>query len=275
MYNFFQVAPEFAFISHPVYEIFSKNLCESQYLVKFWNNEIETKLGVQNENKILISLTILGFILKNIGSDYESIPSLLGDQLIPSILEWFKGFQSAEQTGKMLKLKGQKKFFFHENKGKQIIAKSKEVFNILQETLKREGITDDIKLEVLKKLLFNPGDIMFCDVTNTRLVKIMIEDLKLEGVKNFAQILKDVITSESKKTQSSSERPWTNMEKMRAAEMLTYLINHRATADNVKWRIKNMQFFIQIGFFKSSENSDAFISAELASELLFFFLLVS
>lgn len=207
--------------------------------------------------------------MKNIGNNYESIPNLLGDQLIPCILEWFKGFQSAEQTGKMLKLKGQKKFFAHENKGKQIITKSKELFNTLQETLKHEEISDDIKLGVLKKLLFNPGDIMFCDVTNTRLVKIMIEDLKVEGVKSFAQILKDVITGESKKMQSSSERAWTNMEKMRAAEMLTYLINHRAMVDNVKWRIKNMQFFIQIGFFKSSDNNDLFISGELASEFCF------
>ncbi|XP_077295756.1 MYB binding protein 1a [Arctopsyche grandis] len=257
-------APEFSFINHPVYEAFGRELAKSDYLVKFWSNGIEPKLNVQNENRVLIALTILGVVLKNIGANSKQIPHLLGEHFLPCILEWFKGFQSATQSGKMLKFKGKQKYFVHENKGKQIILKSKEILGLLQEALQQDGVEDETKLEVLKKLLFYPGDIMFCDITNTRLIKILIEDLKVDGVYNFADILKKVIINESKKTQASSERFWTIIEKLRAAEMLTYLINHRTTIDDVQWRIKNMQFFIQIGLFKALKDDDLYISSELA-----------
>lgn len=237
-------------------------------MVSCWCNGIEKKLNVNNENRVLIVLTVFAEILQNIDSKPQEIPPLLGDKFIPCILEWFKGFQtnqSGKSSSKNFKSKGSMRQTPYESKGRQIMVKAKEVFEILLIALKKESVTPKIRLEVLNKLLFTPGDIMFCDITNSKIIKLLIEELDTECVHSFAKVLKKVVSNESKKIHpNGSERFWTNSERLRAAEMLSYLINHKTTSGEMKWRIKNMQFLVMISLFKTTGGNDAYVSGELA-----------
>nr|CAD7452334.1 unnamed protein product [Timema tahoe] len=121
-----------------------------------------------------------------------------------------------------------------------------------------ESFTEDMQdkdesiLDILRKFLFYPGQLMFEKFTGTRTVQILSNKLKASGVKELATLYQNVVTCKMDKVtglQGETE-PWHTAERKYAGELLTKLIsNAPAVQDDHEWKLDMMKFFLELGMF--------------------------
>lgn len=79
----------------------------------------------------------------------------------------------------------------------------------------------DIQMESLKKLFFNPGDLMIEKKTGVKIFSILQSKLSAEHVKELTDVFKKIVSSESEKETESGSVPWMNSEKIYSVQILT------------------------------------------------------
>lgn len=177
-------------------------------------------------------------------------------------MDWFKGLQTAS------KIRSKRD---NEDDNKLMIKKQKELLNALSKALKSEKVSNKVRVDVLKKLLFTPGDINFTEITGTTIVKSIVSDLNEEGVKKMAKLFKGVLLNTSKKSiKEDVERNWYNNERVKAAELLSYLVSHESVKDDTEFKLTYMKLLMCFGFFKVGGDETIPISSELSSMYLYF-----
>lgn len=206
----------------------------------------------------MVALNILTSILNNIQDNVEVIPELLSKNFFKLFMDWFKGLQTAS------KIRNKRD---NEEDHKIMIKKEKELLNSLAKALNLEKVTTAIRVATLKKLLFSSGEMTFTETTGTNVVKSIMADLDIDGVKKMAKMFKGVLLNTSKKTvKEEVERSWYNNERLKAAEMISYLVSHDAVKDDTDFKLTYMRLLMCFGFFKIGGDDSVAVSAELAGK---------
>ncbi|CAB3246386.1 unnamed protein product [Arctia plantaginis] len=250
---------DFNSVGHPIYKEIAIKIANSSHLQLFWTSGIDSQLVKHNRNRELVAVNILTTILTNIHENYEVIPELISRNFFKLFMDWFKGLQTAS------KIRSKRD---NEDDNKLMIKKQKELLNALCKALKSEKVDNTVRVEVLKKLLFTPGEINFTEITGTTIVKSIIADLNKDGVKKMAKLFKGVLLNTSKKSiKEDVERNWYNNERVKAAELLSYLVSHESVKDDTEFKLTYMKLLMCFGFFKVGGDETVPISIELSSSI--------
>ncbi|KAL4711909.1 hypothetical protein ACJJTC_006078 [Scirpophaga incertulas] len=250
---------DFNSISHPIYTEIGAQIANSPQLLKFWINGIDSQLLKHNRNRELAALNILNAILNNLNANVHMLPELLSKNFMNLFLDWFKGLQTAS------KVRNKRD---DEDDHKIMIKKEKEVLLAFGKAMKLNTVDTTIRIETLKKLLFDPGEINLTEITGTTLVKSILSDLDTNGVKQMAKMFKGVLMNNSKKTvKADVQRSWYNNERLKAAELLSYLVCHEAVKDNTEFKLTYMRLLMCFGFFRISSDENIAISSDLSATI--------
>ncbi|XP_045771179.1 rDNA transcriptional regulator pol5 [Maniola jurtina] len=245
-------------VSHPIYKEIGVQIAKSPHIQLFWN-KIDGYLVKHNRNRELVSLNILNSILLNLQENVAVIPDLLSDNFFKLFMDWFKGLQTAS------KIRNKRD---DEDDNKIMITKQKEVLRALQQALKSIAVDSKIRVATLKKLLFHPGEINFTEITGSAVVKCIIADLDAEGLKKMAKVLKKVLLNTSKKVvKENVERNWYNNEKVKASELISFIVTQQAVKNDADFQITYMQLLMCFGFFKIGGDDNVGVSSELAGSI--------
>ncbi|XP_026740402.1 myb-binding protein 1A-like protein [Trichoplusia ni] len=250
---------DFNSIGHPIYKEVATNIANSPHLQLFWTSGIDSQLVKHNRNRELVAINILTTVLHNINTGLEVLPELVSRNFFKLFMDWFKGLQTAS------KIRSKRD---NEDDNKIMIKKQKELLNALAKALKSDQVEDSIRVEILQKLLFNPGEMNFAEITGTTVVKSIISDLKKDGVKKMAKLFKGVLLNTSKKfLKENVERNWYNNERVKAAELLSYLVSHEAIKDDTEFKLTYMKLLMCFGFFKIGGDDNVAVSSELSGAI--------
>ncbi|VVD02152.1 myb-binding protein 1A-like protein [Leptidea sinapis] len=250
---------DFGSVSHPIYEEIGKQVAKGPLMVEFWL-KVDSYLVKHNRNRELVALNILNTIFLNVDSkNYELIPDLISNNFFKLFLDWFKGLQTAS------KIRSKRE---DEDDHKLMIKTEKDFLNTVAKALKSESITSSIRVNILKKLLINPGEINLAEITGSSIIKSIIADLDISGVKEMAKLFKKVLLNSSKKVvKDDVERNWYNNEKIKAAELISHLVSHETVRDDTSFKIKYMQILMCFGFFKISGEDNIPVSSEMSGSI--------
>ncbi|XP_068623401.1 uncharacterized protein Mybbp1A [Battus philenor] len=250
---------DFSTVNHPVYKEIGRQIAKSPHLVEFWVTGIDSQLMKHNRNRELVCINLLTTILHNLEDNVIVIPDLLSTNFFKLFMDWFKGLQTAS------KVRNKRD---SEDDSKLMIKKQKELLNALAKALKSQTVTNKIRVETLKKLLFTPGEINFSEITGTSIIRSIASDLEVEGVKKIAKLLKNVLINSSKKIiKENVERNWYNNERVKAAEFLSFLVSHEAVKDDTDFKTTYMKLLMCFGFFKISGDENVAVSGELSAAI--------
>ncbi|XP_063541250.1 myb-binding protein 1A-like protein [Cydia strobilella] len=247
---------DFNSLSHPIFKEISIRIAQSPHLVLFWTSGIDSQLVKHNRNRELAAVNMLTTILNNLKDNVEVIPELISKNFFKLFMDWFKGLQTAS------KIRNKRE---NEDDQKIMIKKEKELLNALNKALKSEKIVSKVRVEVLKKLLFDPGELNFTEITGTSIVKSIIADLDKDGVKKLAKKFKGILSNTDKFVRVDVERNWFNNERMRAAELISYLVSHDAVKDDTDFKLTYMKLLMCFGFFKISSGDNGTVSSDLST----------
>ncbi|OWR55017.1 putative DNA polymerase v [Danaus plexippus plexippus] len=249
---------DFNSLSHPIYQECGKQIANSPHLSIFWN-KIDSHLVKHNRNRELVSLNILNTVLLNLKDNVEVIPDLLSDNFFKLFMDWFKGLQTAS------KIRNKRD---NEDDSKIMVKKQKEVLMSLAKALQLPSVDSKIRVKTLDKLLFSPGEINFTEITGSTVVKSITAGLDVDGLKKMAKSLKKVFLNSSKKViKEGVERNWYNNERVKAAELISYMVSHEAVKDDAEFKIKYMQLLMCFGFFKIGGDESVAVSSSLAGSI--------
>ncbi|CAH0696839.1 unnamed protein product [Spodoptera exigua] len=250
---------DFNSVGHPIYKEIATGIANSPYLQQFWVTGIDSQLAKHNRNRELVAINMLNIILNNIGDNVNIIPELISRNFFKLFMDWFKGLQTAS------KIRSKRD---NEDDNKIMIKKQRELLISLSKALKSDKVDDSIRVEILKKLLFTPGEMNFTEISGTTIVKSIISDLKEDGVKKMAKSLKGVILNTSKKViKEDVERNWYNNERVKAAELISYLVSHEAVKDDTEFKLVYMKLLMCFGFFKVGGEETVAVSTELSASI--------
>jgi len=124
----------------------------SPELLSNFFNELDKHLKTPNRNRLLVFLTILTNTLINISENnkpLDNIESLLTGNLITQILGYFRTFKGKQRD-------------------KEYHDAVQKLFETLLALFRKETAKSDVKIGVIKKLLFDPGTFVFEKVTNSQ-----------------------------------------------------------------------------------------------------------
>lgn len=249
-------------MSHPVYNAIGKEIANSPHLLLFWQSGIDSQLTSHKRNRELVAINLLTTILNNMEENHHLLPELITNNFFKLFMDWFKGLQTAS------KIRTKRD---DEEDHKIVIKKEKELLNALAKAMKSDKVDGKIRVALLNKLLFSPGEITFTETTGTNVVKPIIADLDKSGVKKMIKSFRDILLNTSKKfVKEGVERPWYNNERLKAAEYMSQLVNHESVKDDTEFRMTYMKHLMCFGFFKIGGHENVSISAELAGEYISF-----
>ncbi|CAG9791369.1 unnamed protein product [Diatraea saccharalis] len=246
-------------VNHPIYEVIGEQMANSPHLQQFWISGIDSQLSKHNRNRELVTLNIFKAILSNLRDNINVLPELISTNFFKLFMDWFKGLQTVS------KIRNKRD---DEDDHKIMIKKEKEILMILAKAMKFDNVDNKIRVEVLNKLLLNPGEINFTEITGTSLIKSIIADLDKDGVKKMAKKFKGILLNTTKKyVKEDVERNWYNNERLKAAELISFLVIHEAVKDDTDFKLNYMKLLMCFGFFKIGSDESVAISKDLAGAI--------
>lgn len=240
-------------VQHPIYEAICIKVASSKSLSNFCK-ELNTHLHPQkfNRNKFIVSLTIINHILTKISD--ENIPKI-ADLLLANILqECIKVFPQIRHK-----------------KTDELNIKFNELFTNLNLKLSKLDNANpayaQVKVDVLKKILFFPGTFLFEKITGAKIVQQITSYLATEGVKELSAVYRDVVLATEKKQVSFNlDENWLNIERLQAANILNRLLAHPQVVNEHEWRFEQIKFLLDLSLFKT----DYDVGLELAGMYFFY-----
>nr|CAD7428721.1 unnamed protein product [Timema monikensis] len=218
-------------IHHPVYKEFAEQLATSPLLPDFWSQGVESCLAKSNKNRDLLILHIFQVVLANL-TDKTQISMMLSANFLSMMM---------------------KHLTINTSPKPELTIEANKALRLVTETFTEDMQgNDETILDILRKFLFYPGQLMFEKFTGTRTVQILSNKLKASGVKELATLYQNVVTCKMDKVtglQGETE-PWHTAERKYAGELLTKLIsNAPAVQDDHEWKLDMMKFFLELGMF--------------------------
>nr|CAD7597551.1 unnamed protein product [Timema genevievae] len=218
-------------VHHPVYKEFAEQLATSPLLSDFWTQGVEPWLAKPNKNRDLLTLHIFQVVLANL-TDKSQISKMLSTNFLSMMV---------------------KHLTINTSPKPELTIEANKALRLVTESFTEDmQDMDEAILDILRKFLFYPGQLMFEKFTGTRTVQILSNKLKASGVKELATLYQNVVTCKKDKVtglQGETE-PWHTAERKYAGELLTKLIsNAPAVQDDHEWKLDMMKFFLELGMF--------------------------
>lgn len=227
-------------MKHPVYEEFSKEIAISTNLNIFLNEIDQTLLKFQR-NKHLLATIILKHITNHL-ADFSVIPQLLTHNYLKQTLNYFKTLKAKQQDIEFQQ-------------------ETHQFFNTLLDVLKKD-VPGNVKFELLERLLFYPGSLIFEKTTKSKLVQQITLLLDIDGVKKLASVYRDVVLGERRQHESTDA--WWNNDRLYAAQLLVKLLGHSAVLGDNVWRIEQLEFLMELSLIRKENGVK--IGTELAGK---------
>nr|XP_022905735.1 myb-binding protein 1A [Onthophagus taurus] len=234
--------PRLETANHPVYDLLSKTLSQRKFAVDFVL-EADKLLFKYNYNRHMVFTLILTSVISNL-DDLSLLPRLITKNYIQQTLQYFKTVRSSK-------------------KPEQLQQKIYELLNKIVEVLNSDNITSQIKIDVIKKLLFDPGTFIFEKITRTKTIQQIINNLNQKEVDMVANLYKKIILSSHDDLNYSKSR-FLNNDKVYASQLLVKLLNHDRIKDDFDWKLNQMSFLLELSFVRTGNNQ---IGVELMNSI--------
>lgn len=171
----------------------------TEYVEKFWL-AVDERFAKPSKTDKFVGTEIFRLILENL-QDKLFILNLLSRNYLKYMLNRF--FTHAKQKNDEIK-----------DSFKQSLIKITSILD--KET---EG---SIKLDVVKKLILYPGDLLIEKKTGTKVIQVLIDQMAGDTVKKLAKLYRQISTNKKLKEKDNSvTEPWTNVERKYAAQILS------------------------------------------------------
>ncbi|XP_011257399.1 DNA polymerase V [Camponotus floridanus] len=217
--------PRIVSYQHPVFKLFCQKLTLTELITDFWK-AIDQKFTKPSKSDEYIATEILQLILSNI-TDKTVIPSLLSPNFLQHILRRFSNCKR--------------------NNNDEVLTAFRKVLHLVISAT-NEDIKTKIQLNILKKLILHPGDLMIEKKTGIKVIQKITANLKLDGIKKLCQLYRDIIENKTiKERENVKVELWTNAERSYAAQLLTRLIGHREALLDQEWKFAQLTFLFNYG----------------------------
>lgn len=220
----------------------------SPELLSNFFNELDKHLKTPNRNRLLVFLTILTNTLINISENnkpLDNIESLLTGNLITQILGYFRTFKGKQRD-------------------KEYHDAVQKLFDTLLALFRKETAKSDVKIGVIKKLLFDPGTFVFEKVTKSKIVQQITSTLDVEGVKNLGLVYRRVTEGSEKINTENESETWLNNDRLYSAHLLIKLLSLPVMKGENDWKAEQLEFLLRISLFRDAETAN--VGRELAGE---------
>lgn len=220
----------------------------SPELLSNFFNELDKHLKTPNRNRLLVFLTILTNTLINISENnkpLDNIESLLTGNLITQILGYFRTFKGKQRD-------------------KEYHDAVQKLFETLLALFRKETAKSDVKIGVIKKLLFDPGTFVFEKVTKSKIVQQITSTLDVEGVKNLGLVYRRVTEGSEKINTENESETWLNNDRLYSAHLLIKLLSLPVMKGENDWKAEQLEFLLRISLFRDAETAN--VGRELAGE---------
>lgn len=108
------------------------------------------------------------------------------------------------------------------NNNDEVLIAFKEVLHLMVHVTNDKDIKTETQLNLLKKLILYPGDLMIEKETGTKVIQVITGNLKFDGIKKLCELYKNIIENKiTKKGNDIKSELWTNAERSYAAQLLT------------------------------------------------------
>lgn len=186
-----------------MFKLFCEKLTLTELITDFWK-AIDQKFTKPSRSDEYIATEILQLILSNI-TDKTVIPSLLSPNFLQYMLKRFSNCKR--------------------NNNDDVLTTFRKVLHLVISATSDENIKTKIQLNILKKLILHPGDLMIEKKTGIKVIQKITANLKLDGIKKLCQLYRDIIENKTiKERENVKVELWTNAERSYAAQLLTRLI---------------------------------------------------
>lgn len=211
-------------------------------------NELDKHLKTPNRNRLLVFLTILTNTLINISENnkpLDNIESLLTGNLITQMLGYFRTFKGKQRD-------------------KDYHDAVQKLFDTLLALFRKETAKSDVKIGVIKKLLFDPGTFVFEKVTKSKIVQQITSTLDVEGVKNLGSVYRRVTEGSEKINTENESETWLNNDRLYSAHLLIKLLSFPVMKGENDWKAEQLEFLLRISLFRDAETAN--VGRELAGK---------
>ncbi|XP_015174164.1 PREDICTED: myb-binding protein 1A-like protein [Polistes dominula] len=210
---------------HPVFVLFCEKLAATDLVTDFWL-VIDSKFKKPSKTHEYVAIEILKHLLVHL-NDKTVLPSLLSSDFLQHMLK--------------------KCSILKRNNNDEVVVAFKDLLSLLITSVK--DIKTKIQINVLKKLILYPGDLMIEKKTGVKIIQLITSNLNADGVKKLSNIYRTIIENTiPKERERSQTESWTNSERIYAVQLLTRLINHPAILSDPDWKLNQLKFLFLFGF---------------------------
>lgn len=210
---------------HPVFALFCAKLAATNLVTDFWL-AIDSKFKKPSKTHEHVAIEILKHLLVHL-NDKTVFPSLLSSNFLQHMLK--------------------KCSILKRNNNDEVVVAFKGLLNLLITSVK--DIKTKIQINVLKKLILYPGDLMIEKKTGVKIIQLITGNLNADGVKKLSNFYRSIIENIiPKERECSQTESWTNAERIYAVQLLTRLITHPAILSDEEWKLNQLKFLFLFGF---------------------------
>lgn len=185
-----------------MFKLFCEKLVATEFVADFWKG-IDQRFIKPSKSDEYIAVEILQLIL-NV-TDKTVIPLLLSPNLLQHMLKRFSNCKR--------------------NNNDEVLIAFRKVLHLIVSATNDKDMKTKIQLNILKKLILHPGDLMIERKTSVKVIQIITGNLRIDGIKKLCQLYRDIIENKiTKEREGTKTELWTNAERSYTAQLLTRLI---------------------------------------------------
>lgn len=182
-----------------MFKLFCEKLILTEFIADFWT-AIDKKFTKPSKSDEYVATEILRLLLSNI-TDKSVIPSLLSPNLLQHMLKRFSNCKR--------------------NNNDEVLIAFRKVLDLVISATNDKDMKTKIQLNILKKLILHPGDLMIEKKTGIKVIQKITANLRLDGIKKLCQLYRDIIENKTIKERENVKELWTNAERSYVGQLLT------------------------------------------------------
>lgn len=186
-----------------MFKLFCEKLVVTELVADFWNG-IDQRFIKPSRSDEYVTIEMLRLILDNI-TDKTVIPLLLSPNLLQHMLKRFSNCKR--------------------NNNDEVLVAFRKILHQIVSATNDENIKTKVQVNILKKLILHPGDLMIEKKTGVKVIHIITGNLKIDGIKKLCQLYRDIVENKiTKEREGTKTELWTNAERSYTAQLLTRLV---------------------------------------------------
>lgn len=239
--------PRISYIKHPIYDLVLKEI--DTKLIHSFFEALDNHLKTPNRNRLMIFIRILtnAFLdLKDKDKKYFiHIPNFFTNNFIIQLLGYFRTLNQKQKDPEYVQL-------VH------------HLFDAVVNLMKIEEISFNVKVLLIRKLLFNPGTFVFEKITKSKLIQQIIFTMDSEGIKSLALLYKNIIKGSEKIDSENDSERWVNNDRLYSVHLLIKLLNLPGMKSENQWKVEQLIFLMELAFFRETDSN---VGRELADSI--------